>query len=320
VENASMAFDDATDSPLYRLLQGTAGRSRGLETARRMGFDPPVVKNAESLVGEDTFRLENVLSELESTLLALEREREALRTQSDTLNRLIASYDEKDKALVEFKDEHREKVRKEIEESLLETRRELEALVKRIRETQAEKSVVQQSHRRIKTMLDKTRSAPKSKPKKRTHVSRGDIVSLNPSGTPSGRVIDVGKKSATVEISGKRISIQIEKLYHVSVDSEDTEAGGGAPVVHTPIGLEPMHTTTVDVRGRDREEALEEVDRFLDRAVLSGVQEITIIHGIGEGILLHAIQERLRGDPRVLSSRQGLPGEGGLGVTVVGLK
>ena len=90
-------------------------------------------------------------------------------------------------------------------------------------------------------------------------------------------------------------------------------------MVHTPIGVEPLHTTTVDVRGHDREEALEEVDRFLDRAVLSGVQEVTIIHGIGEGILLQAIQERLRNDSRVRSYRQGLPGEGGLGVTVVGL-
>jgi DNA mismatch repair protein MutS2 len=320
VANASMAFDDATDSPLYRLLQGTAGRSRGLETARRMGFDAPVVKQAESLVGEEAFRLENVLSDLESTLLALEREREALRAQSDTLNRMIASYNEKDKALVEFKDEHREKVRKEIEETLLETRKELEGLVKRIRETQADKTVVRQTHHRIKQLLDKTRRPAKREPEPARNVMRGDFVSISPTGQPRGRVIDLGKKSVTVEINGKKISINKSNLYRVDADAASESGQPERPSFHTPIGVEPMHSTTVDVRGHDREEALEEVDRFLDRAVLSGVQEVTIIHGIGEGVLLQAVQERLRYDPRVLSSRQGLPREGGVGVTVVGLK
>jgi DNA mismatch repair protein MutS2 len=312
-----MAFDDETDRPLYRLLQGTAGRSRGLETARRMGFDPTVVKQAESLVGADAFRLENVLSELESTLLALERERDALRAQSDTLNRMIASYNKKDRALAEFKAEHRERVRKEIEETLHDTRRELEGLVKGIRESQADKTLVRRTHHRIKTMLEKTQRRPKAKRERVQDVICGDVVSLSPTGQPRGVVIDVGKKSATVDINGKKISITKSNLYRVD---EGASMEGGKTPVHTPFGVEPLHTTTVDVRGHDREEAIEEVDRFLDRAVLSGVQEVTIIHGIGEGVLLQAIQERLRNDPRVQSCRQGMPGEGGMGVTVVGLK
>ncbi|UCH84546.1 MAG: hypothetical protein JSW50_02300, partial [Candidatus Latescibacterota bacterium] len=255
VVNASMAFDDDNDAPLYRLLQGTAGRSRGLETARRMGFEPPVVRQAETLVGEEAFRLENVLSELESTLLALERERSALRTQSEALNKLIATYDAKDKAFAEFADEHREKVRLEIEATLLDTRRELEALVKRIRETRAEKTVVRETHGRIKKMLEKTRKTRKPKPKPARMLSPGDIVSLNPSGQPRGRVIEVAKNSATVDINGKKINVRMRELYRVDEDPGAGDEPSERSTVHTPVGIEPLHTTTVDVRGFNQEEA-----------------------------------------------------------------
>ena len=73
------------------------------------------------------------------------------------------------------------------------------------------------------------------------------------------------------------------------------------------------------MRGSRREEALEAVNRFVDRAVLSGVREITIIHGVGEGILAGSIRELLASDRRVASVRPGGLGEGGHGVSVVGL-
>lgn len=317
VENASMAFDDENDKPLYRLLQGTAGRSRGIETARRQGFDSDVVREAEALLGEEPYRLEIVLSQLESTQLALEREREALRTQSEALNRLIAKYSEKEEALSKFKEAQQERVRKEVETLLIEARREIEALVKRIRETEAGKSAVVEAHARVKEMLGEVRE--REKPKKAKRVAKGDVVSLNPSGQPSGRVVDVAGDTATVEINGKKLSVKKWNLYKLT---EALEGGEEKPEVDLPINVlvEPLPTTTVDVRGVTREDALETVDRFLDRAVLSGVQEVLIIHGVGEGILLRAIRDLLQSDSRVESSRQGMQGEGGMGVTVVRLK
>ncbi len=313
VSNASMAFDDENDKPLYKLFQGTAGRSRGIETARRLGFDPAVVRDAESLVGEETYKLENVLCRLESSQLSLERERDALRAQSDALNQLIASYNEKEQAMVEFKEAYREKIREEIEEMLLRTRKEIEGLVKRIRETEAEKSVVREAHESIKRNLDKVHERPK--PKRAGRVAPGDVVSLSPSGHPRGRVIDVEKDAATVEINGKKLSIKRWNLYKI----EEAREEKSAIEIPVRVAAEPLHTTVIDVRGRDREEALEAVDQFLDRAVLSGVQEIKIIHGVGEGVLLQAIRDLLKSDSRVGSSRQGMQGEGGVGVTFVSL-
>ena len=314
VANASMAFDDENDKPLYRLLQGTAGRSRGIETARRLGFDASVVRQAETLLGEEPYRLENVLSQLESTQLALEREREALRAQSDVLNRLIAKYSEKEEALSKFKEAQQDRVRKDVEDLLVQTRREIEALVKRIRESEAEKSAVSEAHHRVREMLEQVKERPK--PKRAKGVAKGDLVSLSPSGHPTGRVIDVATDTATVDINGKKLNVKKSNLYKPSEDEEEK------PEVEVPVHVsaEPLHTTTVDVRGESREEALQAVDQFLDRAVLTGVQEVRIIHGVGEGILLRAIRDLVHGDPRVASSRQGGQGEGGVGVTVVCLK
>ncbi|MBP2680588.1 MAG: MutS2 family protein [Candidatus Krumholzibacteriota bacterium] len=314
VENGSMAYDENSDQPLYRLLQGTAGRSRGIETARRLGFDAPVVRRAEALLGEEPYRLENVLSQLETTQLALERERAALRSQSDVLNRLIATYSEKEASLSRFKEAEQERVKKDVEDLLIRTRKEMEALVKRIRETEADRSVVSEAHRRVKHLLEEVREHPE--PKRAKRVVKGDVVSLSPTGRPSGRVIDVNKDLATVDIGGKKLSVKIWNLYKVSEDE------AGEPTIEVPVQVtaDPLLSTTIDVRGQSREEALDAVDRFLDRAVLTGVQEVRIIHGVGEGVLLGAIRDLVRSDARVDSSRQGSQAEGGLGVTLVHLK
>ena len=84
--------------------------------------------------------------------------------------------------------------------------------------------------------------------------------------------------------------------------------------------VEPLHSTTLDVRGQERVETIDAVDQFLDRAVLSGVQEIKIIHGVGEGVLLKAVRDLLGSDSRVATWRVGGQGEGGVGVTFASLK
>jgi DNA mismatch repair protein MutS2 len=318
VENASMAFDDENDRPLYRLLQGTAGRSRGIETARRMGFDSAVVKQAESLLGEEPYRLEIVLSQLEATQLSLEREREALRAQSDALNRLIAKYSEKEDSLSRFKQANEERIRRDIDELLVEARREIEALVRKIRETKAEKSAVSEAHHRVQEMIEKVRE--KARPRRARRISVADVVSLSPTGRPSGPVISIEGDAVIVELNGKRLSVKKWNLFEATdrtAQETGAEGEGGAPY---HLSVEPLSSTAVDVRGQSREDALDALDRFLDRAVLGGVQEVLVIHGVGEGILLRAIREHLRSDSRVAASRQGMPGEGGMGVTVVSLR
>jgi len=320
VANASMAFEDGEGRPLYRLLQGLAGRSRGLETARRTGFVPEVLKAAERYIGADAFRLEAILSDLESSHLALEQEREGLSQQTAALESVMGRYAER---AAEFDVSKREADRRaghEAEEFLLRTRREVESIVREIRESQARREVLRETRSKLNDLLATARkrrerpvpSLPPQAPAQA--VSVGDRVSINPSGEPAGRVIAVENGSATVEINNKRIKLSVDSLYQAPLEEK-----GPPNSVTYDVQVEPLSSTSLDVRGSRREEALEAVNRFVDRAVLSGVHEITIIHGVGEGILAGSIRELLASDRRVATVRPGGLGEGGHGVSVVSL-
>jgi len=317
VENASMVFDDDSGEPLYRLLQGMAGRSRGLETAKRLDFFASVIERAQSMLGKNSFRLETLLSELESTRLALEDERRTLSARSSELQRLVESYDMKEREIRDHKSEHKARAKKEAEEILRRTRKEIEAIVKEIRESAAAKPVVKNAHARLESLFDATRSGDELQTESFEQVSTvavGDRVSLNPNGEPSGIVVSIKKDTVSVEIRGKKINAKKSSLYRARGEASEVEHVG------VDVSVEPLEATNIDVRGKDREQALAEVDLFLDRAVLNGVHEVTVIHGVGEEILLDAIQSHLKTDSRVQSLRTGGLGEGGRGVSVVRLK
>jgi DNA mismatch repair protein MutS2 len=318
VTNASMAFEDEQGHPLYRLLQGIAGRSRGLETARRTGFSPAVLQTAEKYLGTDAFRLESVLSDLESSHTALEQERERLNRQTRALEDVIDRYTARVAEFEVSRKEARKRAGSEAESFLLETRRQVEAIVREIRENQARRDVLRKTRERLNEMLqtarrEKQQPVPELRPA--GEVSVGDRVAINPSGEPAGTVIAVENGSITVEINNKRIKLDTGSIFEAPLE------GKGPPSSVTyDVQVEPLSSTTLDVRGSRRDEALEAVNRFVDRAVLSGVQEITIIHGVGEGILAGAVREMLRADQRAGSVRPGGSGEGGHGVTLVTLK
>ena len=233
------------------------------------------------------------------------------------LRRLIESYDEQERDIREHKSDHKARAKKEAEDILLRARKEIEAIVKEIRETNAARQTVRDAHERMGRLLDTARQREEPErvePDRVVEVSLGDRVSLNPNGEPSGLVVGVKRDEVTVEIRGKKINVKKGNLYKTRGDADEAESIG------VDVDVEPLRGTTIDVRGKDREEALADVDLFIDRAVLNGLSEVTIIHGVGEEILLQAIQSHLREDSRVQSVRAGGFGEGGRGVSVVELR
>ncbi len=317
VANASMAFEDETSRPLYRLLQGVAGRSRGIDTARRTGFDSGVVSRAETLLGAEAFQLESALARLEKSVLDLQRERDALAQTRARLDDATKSAQEKERAYDMTKKEASKRAMREAEELIVDARREIEGLVRDIRTRGADKTVIRDSRKRVDDMLtgirEKARALdPALAPL--TQVARGDLVSLSPNGRPYGTVVEVDRKDVTVDMGGKKIRARVGKLYPAAVDDVPQHRGG------VDVQFEPVGQTEVSVRGMDRESALDEVSRFIDRAVLTGLSEVKIIHGLGTGVLAKAVRDALARDPRVTSHRHGDPMEGGTGVTFARLK
>ena len=319
VANASMAFEDETSRPLYRLLEGIAGRSRGIETARRTGFAPDVVARAEAIIGGEAFRLETALARLEAAHTEWERERMRLEAERKELEKTLASSKEKEESYTLTKKEATRRAAREAEELLAQARREIEGTVRLIREKSADRDTIRTGRARIEKALEEVRAhlAPEAAFAPLANVKLGDHVSLSPTGQPWGTVVSVGKKDAMVDIGGKRMRAKLGKLYPA------VETGPGEGRAVTPVSrveYEPVAEMSIMVRGMDRESALEEVSRFIDRAVLTGLQEVQIIHGFGEQILARAVKDALSRDPRVRSHRSGTHMEGGLGVTFATLR
>ncbi len=318
VANASMAFADETSQPLFRLLQGIAGRSRGLDTARRTGFDPALVERAESILGSEAFRLESALARLEASHIALERERSTLEEERTRLAALTASAQEKEREFSLTKKEASRRATREAEEMLVKTRREIEDIVRRLRERSADRETIRESRKRVETLLTDVRGQsgePDTGVAPLTAVAVGDRVSLSPTGLPGGVVVEVDRRDATVDIGGKRVRARVGRIYRAA-----KEAGSAPKAPPIAVQYEPVGDTELHVRGMLREDALELVSRFIDRAVLSGLHEVKIVHGLGEGILSRAVRDALGRDPRVASFRFGDPMEGGNGVTFVTLR
>lgn len=315
VANASMAFEDGEARPLYRLLEGIAGRSRGIDTARRVGFDPTVVARAQDVLGSEAFRLESALARLEASYAALERERASLASERVELERLLASSREKERTYSLTKKEASRRALREAEEMLVQARRDIEDIVRSIRERDADRTVIREGRARVEKMIEdvRLRSEPESAVTPLAHVAVGDRVSMSPTGVPSGVVVEVDRKIVVVEIGGKRIRSRVGKVYAATTDV-------AKPRASISVDYEPVSATEVSVRGLDRESAIDDVSRFVDRALLTGLQEVKIIHGLGEGILGRAIREFFAKDPRVRSVRPGTAMEGGMGVTFVVLK
>jgi DNA mismatch repair protein MutS2 len=318
VANASMAFEDETSRPLYRLLEGIAGRSRGIDTARRVGFDANVVDRAEAILGGEAFRLEAALARLEAAHAEWERERAHLEADRRELEKTLASSKEKEQSYTLTKKEATRKATREAEELLAQTRREIEDTVRLIREGGAKSENIREARKRMEKAAEEVRkqATPEVAFAPLASVKKGDRVSLSPMGTPSGTVVEIDRKDAMVDMGGKRIRAKLSRLYPAAGDP----GAGKTIVAPSRVEYEPLGDMSIMVRGMDRESALDEVSRFIDRAVLTGLSEVKIIHGFGEQILARAIKDALARDPRVRSYRNADPREGGLGVTFATLK
>lgn len=321
IHNASMAFEDQEGIPLYRLLQGVAGRSRGLETARRHGFLDDVVARAEHLVGPDARHLEDVLNRLEATHIALEGEREAMERTRRELERKIDTYREKSAEYEMTREQALARARAEAETMLVQARRDIENIVKTLRQNQADRQTIRNAHEQIREKLDDVRAARPAGPIARAPaVNVGDPVSVSPQGSPVGIVRELDNGTATVDIGGKRIRIAVERLFMPAEGEKPAAASVKISTAGLDSDVEPLTSSTLDVRGHDREAAIAALNSFVDRAVMAGVLEVKIIHGIGEGILARAVKETMRDDPRVASLEPGGPGDGGMGVTRIRFK
>ncbi len=328
--NAAVEFDVDSLRPTYRLAIGLPGQSQAFAIAERLGLPVDIVADARSRLTEEQLRFEETLAAIKATEIET----------TEALARARLAEERARTALLSAEDERR-RSRKERDEAVRAAREEAERLVadldaeiRTIRRELERDSVTQRS---LDDALERTRGHLEHLPELQERpVAAAPVVAIewragmrarSLSGGWEGRVaaIDRGGERATLETGGMRVSVPVEDLVPAvgretaSGSSAERQSGGGAASTTSRLQLERARTvaSSLDLRGAKVGEALEALDRYLDDASLAGLDQATIIHGMGTGALRDAVREHAGAHPLVRSWRAGGRGEGGDGATVV---
>lgn len=324
VENASVEFDVETLRPTYRLSIGVPGKSNAFEISRKLGLPENLIDDAKKLLSTDSVRFEDVIANAEYHRQVAERERQIA---ADAAKETVKLRDEAERLRREMEEKRETSMRKAREDArrLMEsTRREAEGILsdlKRLKKAasapDAETSAIR---RRLEQSVDGLSEGLRQKvdntlpPKTVKPGDRVEILTLGQQGT----VLAAPDAKGEVQLQAgiMKFKAHLSQLRLVREEKPKQKAS-----VHAQTGaLTRTVSMECDVRGMMLEEALSAVDQYLNEAVMAGLNEVSIIHGKGTGVLRSGIQQHLKRHMLVKSFRLGVYGEGEDGVTVVTLK
>ena len=324
VENASVEFDVESLRPTYRLSIGIPGKSNAFEISRKLGLPERLIDGAKALLSKEDIRFEDVIANAEYHRQIAERERQIaeearketvhLRDEAEKLRREIEQ--SKEKSLRKAKDEARrilENARRESDGII----RELKAMKK---QAQTPEHEVQRLKKRMEDGIEALseglgeKSQTNFTPPK--SVRPGDSVEIVHLGT-RGTVLAPADRNGEVQLQAGILKM---KAHISQLRLLEPEKPVQSRVLNKASAARPAVPMEVDVRGMNLEEALNAVDTYLADATLAGLNEVSIIHGKGTGVLRAGIQRHLKTHMNVKKYRDGMYGEGEQGVTIVTLK
>ena len=323
VKNASVEFDMETLAPTFHLTIGLPGRSNAFAIATRLGLDSTIVDEARTMVAQTDLEAEKLLDEIhrQRDVVRAARERaEESRSRADAHERELAHRlerieDERRKIL----EQSRAQAEKEIEalrEELGELKRKLARAAQPLEVVQEVEAALEEAEE--KQSLPVAPLAPVKTASGRTRPIRlGDTVKLKTLNS-IGVVTALAAADAEVQVGRLRVRAKLDELELRGSPEQEAE-GSRREAEGRETTLAPSPGLELDIRGRTVEEALPELERYLDAAYLAGLPWVRIIHGKGTGKLRQGVREFLRASPVVKSHETGKDDEGGEGVTVVKL-
>jgi len=331
VRNASMAFDEETLRPKFRIVVGVPGGSRAIQVAERYGMEPKVLDRARELLPEGERDLNKLLEELS-------RLREEARTERAALERAMLDLAARESELREMRDrlesERRERKQAELaarKDLLRQLENQIDDYRKKLR---ADKKATPERLREARDLAKEMeaeieRETPRQAPVVRgepvRQVAVGDRVYV-PSLQADAEVLTDPDSDGRlrVRIGGVTAMLPLAQLRRTEGPAGQPAAGATAAGPPSPrkhaVGVEPMESKSeIDVRGLEADEAIRAAERFLEDAVMAGLPTARIIHGKGKGILRERMKYWLSKNSLVKEFRLGEIREGGTGVTVVTL-
>jgi len=320
VENACVEFNPVTLMPTYELTIGTPGQSNAFAIASRLGLDHEIVTQARSLVPEREKEIGDMIRQLKESRYSFEISSRELEKDRRELDRERQELENERENLTTMKNEIIRKARQEADSYVRAIKREANEAIDELKEILKEKEKppkwheVEEKRKRLRDLSVQFEDAEAGSAN--DDFKAGDYVQLKSIGQ-YGYVLEGpnNQGDVMVQIGATRLSVNREQLLPARVKQEK-------PQRYQQTFLEKARSISpeLDLRGKYAEEALEELDKYLDDAALAGIEKVRIIHGKGTGALRRAIRSYLQNHHFVSEFRDGAIAEGGFGVTVIKLK
>lgn len=335
VINGSCEFDVQSLKPTYRLLIGIPGRSNAFAISKRLGISDEIIEHAQELVSNENVRFEDVVDRLEQSRAKMEKEREEARKIREEADRELEKAQKLKADIETLRQKELEDAKGQAVRITEQAKREAYQLLndlEMLKKQQAKEKNVAEMARRARAVIKKDLNAIDSASDPIVALGNdedyvlprplkiGDTVIIADIGNEATVVMLKDKKGlVTVQMGTMKTRVKEENLRLIekkkSVEKKRTVATGR---MESRMNMKAQ--TSVDLRGMTVEEGILELDRYIDHALRMGINEFTVIHGKGTGVLRSAVRDYLKKSKYVKTSRLGTFGEGEDGVSIVTLK
>jgi len=320
VENASCEFSVESLQPTYKLLIGVPGKSNAFAISRRLGLEDAIIDRANELLSEENIRFEDVITDLEQSRVKAQTDQEYAERLRRELSDLRRQIEKERTTLKENKARILEEARREAKILVMEAKEEANEIIRELERMRQQGSVPKDLDEKVRKKREKLKKKEDSideamqkaqKPRKTyqeppKNLKEGDTVKII-SMDQEASVLKPPGKDGMVRVQAGIIKMDVHVTNLKKVEDKSTKELTERYVKQTVAYASKTKDvrTELDVRGQTLEEAILNVEKFLDDCYLAGVSPVTIIHGKGTGVLRSGIRERLRKHKYVKSSRDG---------------
>lgn len=321
IKSASMEFDVESLSPTYRLLEGIPGESNALIIARKYGISDEIIENAKKYISEDNRKVEEMIKSIkekndELHLLTQELE--------DSKIELLAQKNLYEEKIVNLENEKNEIIKRAYDKAddyLKNIQAKAKSLIEKISKEESKKEDAKNTQRSLNMLresfiIDKKKNVKEKKVVvKNVDFSEGEEV-LVKTLNQNGKILRVMPKDGRVQVQSGilKLVVSMDDIVKIQKKKNNRLKNFAALKRTSQVRGE------LDVRGMNADEAISEIETYFDRAMLTGYNEVYIIHGKGTMVLRKKIQEYLRTSKYVSEFKDANQNEGGVGCTVVTLK
>ena len=333
VENASVEFNVETLRPTYRLSIGVPGKSNAFEISRKLGLSENIIRSASERLTHDQIRFEDVIANAEYHRQIAEKERKLAEEAHIETQKIRAETERARKELETQCDVMMKKAKEDAKKVLAKAQKDAETIISELKKAKAGLPIKEHELHAMRATLqggideltDTVKAVEQKESEKPENLKTGDRVELLKLGTVATVLTAPDDKGEmNVQAGPLKLKVSIKEVRMAAPEEKPAKKSK-----YEPRTSSPSTTVTVgarraemecDLRGMTVEEALTQLQLFIDSARLTGLKNLSVIHGKGTGALRAAVHQELKKTSDVKSFRLGQYGEGEDGVTIVTLK